>query len=144
MIYTSPSLEETGIIARLVVEELEDKEITLVRLVGDLGSGKTTFSKAVGDILGVTETINSPTFVIQKSYVTTHSFWKNFIHIDLYRIENPEELKALRFKEAISAPESLVFVEWPERGGDILPETLPTIRFEHADENTRIIETMNF
>lgn len=123
---------------------LVEKNIHTVRLEGNLGAGKTTFSKYIGELLGVKETVNSPTFVIQKSYQTTHPFFKQFIHIDLYRIENPKELEPIHFKEILATPDSLIFIEWPEKAGEYLGSNLPEIKFEHVNENTRTIETVNF
>ena len=60
---------------------------TVAALQGELGAGKTTFTQEVGRILGVTENMHSPTFVIMKIYEIDWKGFKNLIHVDAYRIE---------------------------------------------------------
>ncbi len=86
----SESLEETKEIARLFLDSIEPINTgTVVALKGDLGSGKTTFTQAVGELLGIKENITSPTFVIEKIYPIAYEGYKNFIHIDAYRLQRP-------------------------------------------------------
>src|SRR3989344_4371105 len=91
---------------------------TVVGLSGDLGSGKTAFVKVLAKALGVEEEVLSPTFVIAKFYEIGGGHWRRLVHIDLYRIDDPEELKALRFAEILADHGNLVVIEWPERTGD--------------------------
>src|SRR3989338_5345916 len=83
-------------------------------LYGDLGAGKTTFAQAVAKALGVTETVNSPTFLIFKKYELsrtdlppfskgeTEMGWKRLIHVDAYRLKSSDELRRLRFSELLA------------------------------------------
>ena len=80
---------------------------TIVALHGDLGAGKTTFVQALGQLLGVTEHITSPTFTIMKGYETTDSDLKHLVHMDAYRIDDINELGPLRFSEIITTPNTL-------------------------------------
>ncbi len=142
MKYTSKSLEETSNVARICLDSIQPntKKATVVALQGDLGAGKTTFTQEVGQILGVAENILSPTFVIEKIYAIDWRGFKNFIHIDAYRIEKDSELLHLGWEEIISEPENLIFIEWPENVAKIIPDDAKKISFKFIDEDTRDIE----
>ncbi len=112
---------------------------TIVALHGDLGAGKTTFVQALGQLLGVTEHITSPTFTIMKGYETTDSDFKHLIHMDAYRIDDITELGPLRFSEIITTPNTLFCIEWAERIKAALPPGVLNITLEVADENTRTV-----
>lgn len=126
------------------------EKATIIGLSGNLGAGKTTFMKYLGNFLGIKESIQSPTFVIMKKYkildanretLNLESDFKNLVHIDAYRIEKPEEMIILGFKEIIKNPQNLVFIEWPEKIAEILPDHT-ILKFEYGDgENERIITT---
>ncbi|MEX2010462.1 MAG: tRNA (adenosine(37)-N6)-threonylcarbamoyltransferase complex ATPase subunit type 1 TsaE [Parcubacteria group bacterium] len=141
MLHTSKSTDETQKIAHEFVESLKfrDKAV-VVGLSGDLGSGKTTFSKFVGEALGVKDPIQSPTFLIEKIYELHKTPWQHLIHIDAYRLDYEGELLQLGWKEIISKPQNLILVEWAEKVGGIMPEDSIQIRFTFIDENTREIE----
>lgn len=111
----------------------------IVGLHGDLGSGKTTFSQSVAEALGVEQRVTSPTFVIEKIYETTDDVFKKFIHIDAYRLEGGKELNALDFEQICADSHNLIFIEWPEKVADILPENMFNMYFEFIDEQTRSI-----
>lgn len=113
---------------------------TLVGLTGDLGSGKTTFTKYFASALGISAHIVSPTYVIAKFYdIPKQGAWGRLIHIDAYRIEEADEVRALRWKELITDPKNLILVEWPERIGPFFPSVAPILRFEFVNETTRAI-----
>ncbi|MEK7615912.1 MAG: tRNA (adenosine(37)-N6)-threonylcarbamoyltransferase complex ATPase subunit type 1 TsaE [Patescibacteria group bacterium] len=105
---------------------------TVVGLIGELGSGKTTFVQKFAKSYGVKETVISPTFNIIKQY-------GNLVHIDAYRLKNAKELEKLGIQEIFSNPKNIVFIEWADRVRDILPEDTITIRFEHVSKNKRKI-----
>jgi tRNA threonylcarbamoyladenosine biosynthesis protein TsaE len=90
--------------------------------------------------LGVTDVVNSPTFVIEKIYETKHPHFARLIHIDAYRLENAQELQNLNFEELVSNPHNLILIEWPENVQEILPENHLKIRCEFVDETTRKFE----
>lgn len=106
---------------------------------GDLGAGKTTFTKAIAAKLGVTDTITSPTFVIMKHYETKHSDFTHITHIDAYRLDKGTDLEPLKFDELLNDPHRLIIIEWPEKVADALPEYTHYIDFTVVDENTRDI-----
>ena len=139
----SKSLVDTEEIAKNFVEKLSfgvHENACVVGLYGDLGSGKTTFTKAVAKILGAKENITSPTFVIEKIYPILHSFFTKLVHIDAYRLESPEELKKLSWNETLANPKNLILIEWPENVFGILPENHMKINFKFVSENEREIE----
>jgi tRNA threonylcarbamoyladenosine biosynthesis protein TsaE len=106
---------------------------TLVALQGDLGAGKTTFVQALARALCVTETVQSPTYVLMKKYQVTNTKFQTLVHLDLYRLEKPEELAALKLESVFADPKCLVCVEWPERAEKLLPQPDLTLRFSHKD-----------
>src|SRR3989344_9587149 len=114
---TIKNLNELQDFAGGFLEELvPNKEwATAVGLSGELGSGKTAFVKVLAKALGVEEEVLSPTFVIAKFYEIRGGHWRKLVHIDLYRVDDPEELKALRFAEILADHGNLVVIEWPER-----------------------------
>ena len=142
----SHSTTETKEIALHFLEKIIlkglDKTATVVALYGDLGSGKTTFVQLVAKTLDIQEQLQSPTFVIMKSYKLPHSTFKNFIHIDAYRLNSVSEIEKLGWSEIISNPENLVFVEWPEKIEEVMPKNSIRMDFKFIDENSREINTV--
>lgn len=146
LVYTSKNLDDTSRFAKEFVENLLksgdncEKLATIVALQGDLGAGKTTFVKAAAEALGVQKTVTSPTFVLEKVYkIKGFGSFTHLIHIDAYRLENGDELLSLGWKEMISDPHNIIFIEWPERVAEVLPDIVRTMRFKFIDEMTRKI-----
>lgn len=139
---TSTSLEQTESFAHDFLHSLVLRNsATVVGLYGDLGSGKTAFTKGIAKALGITDTVTSPTFVIEKIYkITSHPHFTHLIHIDAYRLEKSSEIVSLGWNEIISDPHNLICIEWPERVLDIMPTDHIALKFTFVDENTRLIE----
>ena len=140
--FISNSLEETKKISADIVQNISPNEnrAKIVGLYGELGSGKTTFMKYFAEALGVKDTIQSPTFVIEKIYELNNQKFKHLIHIDAYRLESAQELEKLGWREIISDPTNLICIEWPERVAEIMLEHI-IIKFEHAQgENPKEFE----
>ncbi|MEK7150296.1 MAG: tRNA (adenosine(37)-N6)-threonylcarbamoyltransferase complex ATPase subunit type 1 TsaE [Patescibacteria group bacterium] len=139
----SKSLENTEKMAREFVEKefvKNDGGALIVGLYGDLGSGKTAFTQVVAKCLGVKETVTSPTFVIEKIYKLDHRDFEHLIHIDAYRLKNGDELLHLGWEEIAKNPKNIIFIEWPERVAEILPNNMKKIYFTFVNEDTREIE----
>ena len=102
----------------------------LLTLSGDLGAGKTTFTKGIGQGLGITKVINSPTFTILKQYQGR----LNLSHFDAYRLEGQDD--DLGFEEIFDSDDVCV-VEWANFIEDILPVDCLTIEIKKIDENIR-------
>src|SRR5882762_1980249 len=83
----------------------------VIALIGDLGSGKTTFSQGFAKALGVSDKIISPTFVLIRQHKLP-KLQRMLFHIDLYRLEGKIDPKELGLKELFDDPNSLVLIEW--------------------------------
>lgn len=130
-------------IIEIIVERHNKDGATFVALQGDLGAGKTTLTQAMARVLGITENVISPTYVIIKKYplplVTDHSsLFTNLIHIDAYRIEDPDELTRLGWQELISDPRNLIILEWPERVEKLIPANAIKVFIEHSGKERSI------
>jgi tRNA threonylcarbamoyladenosine biosynthesis protein TsaE len=106
----------------------------VIFLEGDLGAGKTTFARAFLHALGYPGYVKSPSYGLLESY---HAGGKAILHLDLYRIEDPEELDYLAIRDLYDA-ETVLLVEWPERGLDHLPAADMELRFDETDESHTI------
>jgi len=113
---------------------------TLITLSGELGAGKTAFTKAAAAALGIEESITSPTFVLEKIYALPEGgAFKRLIHIDAYRLESGAELGPLAFSELMKAPDTLVFLEWPEKVADALPKPAKRILLVPMEDGSRTL-----
>lgn len=124
------SVEETEQLASRLAALLTPPDV--ITLEGDLGAGKTTFTKALAKGLGVTRTVNSPTFTIVKQYEGTYPF----NHLDVYRLADSDEdlgWDELFYSNAISV------IEWAHLIEDDLPSERMEIRLQHSGENRRLI-----
>ena len=123
------SPEETEALAARLAASLRAGDVVTVS--GDLGAGKTTFVRGAARALGVTEPVSSPTFTIGHRYEAPVPV----AHLDLYRLAgiHPEEWGDLEpyFDGTV------VFVEWPEHGGDWLPAARASVTLNHVDEQRR-------
>ncbi len=137
MEYITKNLKETYELAeRFVVGDLPcsckpKKTATVVGLFGELGAGKTSFTQGVAKAFGIKDHITSPTFVLEKIYKLGKKFdYDHLVHIDAYRLEGARELSALGWDEILADPKNIIFIEWPERVEEALPEDMIKIYFE--------------
>jgi tRNA threonylcarbamoyladenosine biosynthesis protein TsaE len=154
--YISKSLGDTKRIAGDFVDKLlktggkTGGKAVIILLQGNLGSGKTTFVKAVAEIFGIKKNITSPTFVLEKVYRMPPCFAKatqgnpcdtfsRLVHIDAYRLSGAKDLDLLGWGEIVENPKNLIFIEWPEMVGGVFPKNTPKIEFEFIDETTRVL-----
>jgi tRNA threonylcarbamoyladenosine biosynthesis protein TsaE len=116
----------------------EKKGATVILLEGDLGAGKTTFTKALSKVLGIDgSTVHSPTFILKKEYTGTHPAFKKLVHVDAYRFTHPDEAKVLRLEDDLRDQDALVVVEWPSKMTYLKSDM--EIAFRVEDETTRDI-----
>lgn len=111
----------------------------LIFLKGELGVGKTTFARAFIQSLGISDKVKSPTYQIVESYRTTQQL---IFHFDLYRIHNPLELDEFGIDDYFK--QSAIFlIEWPERGGNVLPTPDLEFLFEIKDQGRDVTMVAN-
>lgn len=128
--FTLHSLEDTQRFASHLANYLQNQTLTIT-LDGDLGAGKTAWTRFFGKALGVKRTINSPTFTIMKSYKTSNG--DPLYHIDAYRLEGM--LQDLGFEECFE--EGLCVVEWADFIQDQIPSDHLAISLKDIGETTR-------
>ena len=113
MIYQTQSEEETKQIAAQFAATLHEGDVVFLR--GELGTGKTTFVRGVVDYFGCEGIVRSPTFTLMNRYPVNHGSLKTILHMDFYRIEDPSEFTALALEEELGRPDTIAFIEWPEK-----------------------------
>lgn len=127
-------IQELESVVRDFLNFVVDKRV--LGFSGNLGAGKTTFTKEVLKRLGYEGEVPSPTFVLRRDYDLGE---KKVIHIDAYRLENPEQISQVVSREELEDRNNLVIIEWPEL---VDPNIFDAIfLFEHVDETTRRIKT---
>lgn len=133
------SVEETSKLAMEIAKDCKKGQI--ICLSGELGTGKTHFTKAFAKGLGITEEITSPTFTIVNEY---REGTIPFFHFDVYRINDIEELYDIGYEEYFFS-EGICLVEWAEMIESVIPKDAIWIKIEKnilKDENYRLIEVI--
>ena len=113
-------------------------EAIVVELIGDVGAGKTTFTRGLAEGLGIKEQITSPSFTISKSYALPNNTG-HFIHYDFYRLPDPG-LMLDDLRENLETPENIIIVEWGESIADILPKNHLKLFINKLDDGSREIK----
>ncbi len=135
MEYISNNLTDTAEFAKNIASKLTNGDI--IALYGDLGAGKTTFTKAICQTLGYLGEVTSPTFTLVNEYparLTIH-------HFDMYRLDDPEEAIESGLDEILRSGEGVCIVEWPENLGTLLPSNCKKIIIEKLGETSRKFTT---
>ena len=138
------SLEETKKIASEIAHKItliSKNTAKIIFLKGDLGTGKTTLVKEILKVYGLSESVTSPTFTIVEPYLIGN---KKIYHMDLYRIESRKELEVLGIEEYSNESDSIIFIEWPERGDGFFKECYMEICLNHLNENSRELVLRNY
>ena len=110
MKYTTHSAEETQKMAAEFAKTLKGGEF--VSLIGDLGAGKTTFTRGLVEALGGSVRVKSPTFTVMNEYPVNYGNIKRVVHIDFYRFNDPSEISALSLEDE-RRPDTVILAEWP-------------------------------
>lgn len=113
----------------------------VVALIGDLGAGKTAFAQGVGEALGVKGPMTSPTFTLQHEYLgqlTGTGVKARLIHMDLYRLQRPEEVEVIGVEDAF-VEDAICLIEWPQIAEDYLPEDRLEVEILGSGESPREI-----
>ncbi|SHG15073.1 tRNA (adenosine(37)-N6)-threonylcarbamoyltransferase complex ATPase subunit type 1 TsaE [Ornithinibacillus halophilus] len=127
-------ITETEIETKRLAENLAQllKPGDVITLEGDLGAGKTTFTKGLANGLGIKRTVSSPTFTIVKEYEGELPLY----HMDVYRLEGSEE--DIGFDEYFNGS-GITVVEWAHFIEDYLPEERLNVNIEYKDEHSRVL-----
>ena len=130
-IFVSPSVETTHVWGAALGAQLEPGDV--IALQGDLGSGKTNFVQGIARGLGVSEDVNSPTFILANEYSSGRL---PLYHIDAYRLENADEARGFGLDDYLTG-DGVTVLEWAERVRDALPHDVLWIQMEYVSENER-------
>ena len=138
MEFLTKSAQETKKLGRKLGSSLKGGEI--IALVGELGSGKTTFVQGLARGLGIKTRIISPTFILLRKYST-----QNFYHVDLYRLEEnlEDEVRNLGLEDVWNNKNNVVVIEWAEKIKDMLPKNTVWMNFEVLGNEERRIRIKN-
>ncbi len=124
MILETWSEQETFDAGRRLGEQAASGQI--FALLGDLGTGKTVFTKGMAAGLGIEEPVSSPTFTIVQIYEEGRF---PLYHFDVYRIADPEEMEEIGYEDCFFG-EGVCLVEWADLIGELMPENTVWIRIE--------------
>ena len=133
-IYHCPSLDDLRSIATDILKKVPQPEV--FALYGEMGSGKTTLIKQLCAVLGVTDTVTSPTFSLVNEYLTEEI--GPVFHFDVYRIKKLEEVMDIGYETYFYSGQ-YVFIEWPEMITELLPEKYVYIKIRELDDGSREI-----
>lgn len=109
----------------------------VIELIGDVGAGKTTLTRAIARGLGIVDPIQSPTFTIVNRYETSHGVI--LAHYDFYRLDDAGLMRD-ELREALGDAATVTIIEWGDIVADILPEDRLTITIESVSEATRKLD----
>ena len=128
-------IEEYPAAAREFVEQMGDRRI--YAFYGKMGAGKTTFIKSICEEMGVTDTINSPTFAIVNEYEDREQ--NTIYHFDFYRIKSIAEVYNMGYEEYFYG-NAYSFIEWPELIEELLPEEHVRVDISEGSDGARTIK----
>ena len=131
--FITSSEEETENIGKSLAMSLSKGDTVLLR--GNLGAGKTVFSRGFARGLGITEPVSSPTYTIVQEYELPEG--GRLYHLDLYRISDVNAALAFGVDEFLDDPQGISLIEWPDRIDGILPENAICVEIEHLSDSER-------
>ena len=137
MIFYCKSEEETQTLAKKLARSIGPG--TIISLIGDLGSGKTTFTKGFAKQMGIKDHVASPTFKLISEY-NGEKYKLN--HIDAYRMNGPKDFLNIGGEEYLLTKKNITIIEWGDLLNDILPTRTITVNFYRikSKEKSRKIE----
>lgn len=151
--FVSKSHDDNVAIAGEILQGIVDlhrDQATVIGLTGDLGSGKTTFTKGLVESLGgQADDVNSPTFVLMRDYELGDNIYNfsHLHHLDVYRLKKATELTALKLGQEFQNPARVFIIEWWQQVKSALPKSiqksLVELQFETINDYTRTISVIN-
>ena len=125
MTFLCDSIEDTQKVAKNLAKKTPPGSV--IALIGELGAGKTTFTKGFARQMGVKDPVTSPTFKLVSEYKG-----KNYVlnHIDAYRMEGPMDFLNIGGEEYLTAKNSITIIEWGDLLSDLLSEETITVHFK--------------
>lgn len=129
------SIETIGDAAKEFISQMRERKI--FAFYGAMGAGKTTFVKALCEAMGVTDTVNSPTFAIVNEYDTPSGL--PIYHFDFYRIKRLAEVYDMGYEDYFYG-RGLCFIEWPELIEELLPEETVKVTIEELPDGSRMVK----
>lgn len=127
------SFEKIDRLAKVIAKYSKNGDV--IALIGDLGTGKTTFTKTFAKELGINQPIKSPTF----NYVLEYFDGRlPLYHFDVYRLESSEEIYEIGYEDYLQK-DGVVLIEWANIIEDELPKKYLKIELRHYDENSRVV-----
>ena len=129
------SIETIGDAAKEFISQMGERKI--FAFYGAMGAGKTTFVKALCEAMGVTDTVNSPTFAIVNEYDTPSGL--PIYHFDFYRIKRLAEVYDMGYEDYFYG-RGLCFIEWPELIEELLPEETIKVTIEELPDGSRMVK----
>lgn len=137
MNYRSVSEQDTKNIAKKIAASLKGGDIVL--LYGELGAGKSTFTRGIAEFFKINETVTSPTFTLMNIYPIKNNEIKQLAHIDTYRLKNEQQMIEIGAEDYLGAPGTVCFIEWPEKLDALLQnKKIIKITIEHDGEERNI------
>ena len=130
MIYYSKSVDDTIMLAQKLAENILPGQV--VALIGNLGTGKTTFTQGFAKALGIIDRVGSPTFKLVSEYLGSE-YW--LYHLDAYRLEGVNDFFNIGGERYLKPDRAVTLIEWADRLSEILTEDIIYIRFFIVDNN---------
>ena len=131
MVFNSQSVDDTYYLARKFAQSISKGNV--IALIGNLGTGKTTFTKGLAKALGILENVGSPTFKLVSEYVGTNSV---LYHIDAYRLEGSKDFLNIGGEEYLTTEDGITVIEWADIIGDILDDDVIQVKFARIQNNS--------
>ncbi len=125
MTFLCDSIEDTQKVAKNLAKKTPPGSV--IALIGELGAGKTTFTKGFAREMGVKDPVTSPTFKLVSEYKG-----KKYVlnHVDAYRMEGPKDFLNIGGEEYLTAKNSITIIEWGDLLSDLLSEETITVHFK--------------